>query len=894
MLAIIKKKLKDLKTGESVPLEAFKKAQTFYLNEDCQMLTQSQSKFDFAIENEGEEVEVSLSIAGDDILPLINQKEAEWNAYSLAALLQLSEKMSALSITQDMSGRKYTREGMMRRVLSERQQRAMDAEYSIKWGDTIYGEHVLVNERDIAYRITLRDFENEIGYVDSIDLRTNKLGTTKHIMFAFQKLKSNKELFARLGKQYPFVEIFLDPLNDYKITWFYPHELDADISKLIKSYFGAGHVFPDEHVKDFLRFINKAEEFEQIVIRPEVSKKVEAAYNKALLDRLRRTTTTDYSIIKAELFPYQKEGVEFALFREGTIIADDMGLGKTLQAITTAVFKKQIFDFKRTLVVCPASLKAQWKNEIEKFCEEKAVVVGGLPKQREEIYRESDAYFLIVNYETVLRDSRIINQFPADFIILDEAQRIKNYATKTAQAIKRLKRKHNLIITGTPIENRLIDLYSIVQFVSPEFLTPLWEFSYQHCYFDESSKSRITGYYNLQSLKARLQEILIRREKRNVLRQLPNLQEVTVPVHLHPQQAEYHAGFATGIAKILRKKYKTPYDWQKLMMLLTSMRMVCNSTNLIDKETNFSPKLSELRRILVEKLDLIHSNRKIIIFSEWIRTHHLISEVLRELDIGYTELSGKVPVKKRSRLIQQFEEDDNCQVFLSTEAGGSGLNLQVADTVINFELPWNPAKKNQRIGRIDRLGQTAQKLTVLNFISRDSIEEKIATGLMLKQNLFEGVLDADSDTDKVDFSEKGRAQFMKQLEETIAEFEIPQVEELVEEEAEVVAEPEQVSDELIEPDESLDEPLEPKPEQTSRPQPQAGGEGGNGKEGGEGLARSPEAQRFEQMEQVMNKGLDFLAGLYQMSTGEAMNTKEQRVEIDKETGEVVMRFKLKI
>lgn len=348
MLAIIKQKLEELKTGETVPTGAFKKAQTFYLNEDCQMLTQSQSKFDFAIKNEEEEgeeeVEVSLRVMEDDILPLIDKKEAEWNAYSLAALLQLSEKMSALSIAEGMSGRKYTREGMMRRVLSERQQRAMDAEYSIEWGDTIYGEHLLINERDIAYRITLRDFENEIGYVDSIDLRTNKLGTTKHIMFAFQKLKSNEKLLSRLGKEYPFVEIFLDPLNDYKITWFYPHELDADISKLIKSYFGAGHVFPDEHVKDFLGFINKAEEFEQIVIRTEVSKKVEDAYNKALLERLRRTTSTDYSIIKAELFPYQKEGVEFALFREGTIIADDMGLGKTLQAITTAVFKKRIFD----------------------------------------------------------------------------------------------------------------------------------------------------------------------------------------------------------------------------------------------------------------------------------------------------------------------------------------------------------------------------------------------------------------------------------------------------------------------------------------------------------------------------------------------------------------------
>ena len=326
------------------------------------------------------------------------------------------------------------------------------------------------------------------------------------------------------------------------------------------------------------------------------------------------------------------------------------------------------------------------------------------------------------------------------------------------------------------------------------------------------------------------------------------------------------------------------------------MRMVCNSTYLIDKKTNFSPKLSELKRILISKLDVLNSKRKVIIFSEWIRTHQLISVVLKELNIGYVELSGKVPVKKRGKLIQQFEKDDTCRVFLSTEAGGSGLNLQMADTVINFELPWNPAKKNQRIGRIDRLGQTSKNLTVINLISRNSIEEKIATGLLLKQNLFEGVLDSDDDTDEVDFSQKGRGQFFKELEATLNEYEIPVIEDLVEEEAEVTAEPESVSDEIIEPDEATDIPLEPR-----RRRPSVGASESrqpNDIEGEANPTAKPipqvQQQRFEQMEEVMNQGLQFLAGLYKLSTGEEMDAENQKVEIDKETGEVVMRFKLKM
>ena len=158
------------------------------------------------------------------------------------------------------------------------------------------------------------------------------------------------------------------------------------------------------------------------------------------------------------------------------------------------------------------------------------------------------------------------------------------------------------------------------------------------------------------------------------------------------------------------------------MLLLNNMRMVCDSTFLIDKETNTSPKLQELKHILVEKLDVPNKESKIIIFSEWVTMLHLIAKMLREMGIGYVMLSGQVAVKNRDKLVKKFAESPACKIFLSSEAGGAGLNLQMADTVINFELPWNPAKKNQRIGRIDRLGQSSKHLTVINLVTKGSFD----------------------------------------------------------------------------------------------------------------------------------------------------------------------------
>jgi superfamily II DNA/RNA helicase len=229
--------------------------------------------------------------------------------------------------------------------------------------------------------------------------------------------------------------------------------------------------------------------------------------------------------------------------------------------------------------------------------------------------------------------------------------------------------------------------------------------------------------------------------------------------------------------------------------------------------------------------------------------HQLIGELLRKRGVGYAELNGRVPVKNRDSLIKQFEQDPECKVFLSTEAGGAGLNLQAADILINFELPWNPAKKNQRIGRIDRLGQKSGKLLIYNLISRNSIEQQIAAGLLVKQSLFEGVLSEGSAVNYVDFSTKGRSQFIRQLEAMIKEQEAAEAETV---EASTVVTPV-----------------------------------------GATAPVAPSLSSAGQLEEVLANGMNFLAGLFKMATGTDINLKDQKIEIDKATGEVRLSFKMK-
>jgi len=877
MLQPVKETIKTIRENKLLSVEEIEKAKHIFGQSTHIILSQGKERITLQIEDKEEAVKVQiLNEKGSDLSTKVNGNYADWDVYSLAALYIIEDGFEEEILSE---GIKYTREGMQKRVLEERLDKAKKANYKVQLANNLYGEHTLINEKGQAYKITLRDFKNKTGYINNIDWKTNKLGTTKHIMYLYNYLEEHKSKTKQLAKNYPFIEVYTDPLNAYKISWFFPEVLQAEETQLLESYFGTNTFIEDTQIVSFFSFINKSKDFQRIKIREEVFEKIEAYFETKELEQIKEQTTLDYASINATLYPYQKEGVAFSVFKKGVIIADEMGLGKTLQAITTAILKKEVFNFKKTLVICPASVKHQWRNEVVKFTNEKAMVVEGLPEERSKLYQNDPSFFHIINYETVLRDLPYINKSNYDFVILDEAQKIKNYETQTANAVKAIRKKHALVITGTPLENKLLDLYSIVQFLDQNFLAPQWEFSYQHCIFDTKHKNKIGGYYNLQNLKKRLESILIRREKQEVFEQLPNVIQKDVYVALSDEQANLHGSFARGIASILAKKFKTTYDWQKLMHLLTNMRMVCDSSYLIDKETHHSPKLVELRDILIEKLAIKTTNRKVIIFSEWVIMLKIIGDMLTKEGITFAKLTGKVPVKKRGDLIKEFENNPDCSVFLSSESGGAGLNLQMADTVINFELPWNPAKKNQRIGRIDRIGQQKQKLHVFNLLSYESIEMKIATGLLLKQNLFEGVLSSGNFTDEVDFSEKGKSQFIKQLEEVIDNDGFSTN---LESEVDIENQEEETLEETI-PDIDVQRNMASGNEKDKVPQKPLPKE-----------EMAPKREvNTEQMEAVMTKGMEFLTGIYNMSTGNKIDANgKPKVEVNKETGEVSITFKM--
>ena len=309
------------------------------------------------------------------------------------------------------------------------------------------------------------------------------------------------------------------------------------------------------------------------------------------------------------------------------------------------------------------------------------------------------------------------------------------------------------------------------------------------------------------------------------------------------------------------------------------MRQVCDSTHLIDRETNISPKLDELATILDELV--VENNRKVVIFSEWTTMTFLIGKHLSKVGIPFVELSGKIPVKKRQSLIDEFSTNPECKVFLSTDAGGTGLNLQAADCVINFELPWNPAKLNQRIGRVNRIGQQSTCVNVINLITKSSIEMRIMAGIQIKGELFSGVFDGG--VDEVMFDRKKREEMVNQLREMLGEelkegaAEAIPSEELPEDtphflNPEVLKEEEQAIDYTGEEQERL--PVaEPAATRTAS------------------VEQSP-----EKMEAVLNQGMSFISGLLEMATGQKFEAAggegEKMVKLDKETGEVTLKFKL--
>ncbi|MDO8837136.1 MAG: DEAD/DEAH box helicase, partial [Vicinamibacterales bacterium] len=317
-----------------------------------------------------------------------------------------------------------------------------------------------------------------------------------------------------------------------------------------------------------------------------------------------------------------------------------MGLGKTVEALAAAEIMAQQFGVERVLIVCPTSLKHQWEREISRFTTRHTTVIGGLRARRDAQYRSASTFFVITNYDTVHADLDVIAAWSPDLVILDEAQRIKNWKTRTARSVKRLASPYTIVLTGTPLENRLEELVSIVEFVDRYRLGPTFRFLADHQVHDEHGK--VVGYRNLDRIGHTLAPILIRRNKRQVAEQLPERLDKNFFVPMTPQQIVHHEENRDLAGRIVSKwrryKFLSEADQRRLMIALQNMRMSCDSTYLLDHETDFGVKADELATLLDEVLE--HPDAKVVVFSQWLRMHELLVRRMADKPFGHVLFHG--------------------------------------------------------------------------------------------------------------------------------------------------------------------------------------------------------------------------------------------------------------
>ncbi len=628
------------------------------------------------------------------------------------------------------------------------------------------------SESGMIYQVEIRDLTTRHFSCTCRDFRINGLGTCKHVeatlLHLGRRQRASYKAAQRIGS--PCVDIL--PSADGSGL-----RIERNANRLpssLKKFFDeTGQQRPGADPIEILQSVRRSSS-KLVRISQETTPWL-AARERALDTRLARR---DFEKGVAEgrypehvtlspLFPYQREGMLHLAFKERALLADEMGLGKTIQAIAAAALLQRMGKAGRTLVVTPASLKTEWEEQINRFTSLGMRLIYGARNIRRALYSESTPpFFTIVNYEQVLADSLEINRHLApDIVILDEAQRIKNWATKTAQAVKRLESRYAFVLTGTPIENRIDELRSLVDFLDPTLFGPLFRFNREYYALDE--RGRPTGYRNLTQLRERVRPILLRRRKSEVETELPGRTDKQLFVNLTKTMWDDYRQYEETVQRLAakaRKRALTPNEQQILMLSLNCMRMICDSPGLIKNNPSTEcPKMEELARVLDELL--ANEETKVIVFSEWTGMLERVRLWAVKNHIGHAWHTGTVDQRRRRAEINAFRTDPDCRLFLSTDSGGVGLNLQNASVVINCDLPWNPAKLEQRIARAWRKGQM-QPVTVINLIAEKTIEHGMVETLAHKSLLSASILDG-ADAEDVPFKSGAQA-FLKRLEQVLA------------------------------------------------------------------------------------------------------------------------------
>jgi len=446
--------------------------------------------------------------------------------------------------------------------------------------------------------------------------------------------------------------------------------------------------------------------------------------------------------LKADLRPYQKDGFSWLVFlhelNSGGILADDMGLGKTVQAIALLLWAKSKYKRKLNLVVAPTSVVPNWEREIAKFAPGLKTLVWQGPNRSQRAPEIEKADVMITSYALLRRDEELLQALDLRYVILDEAQHIKNPMSQTARSAKKLSSERRLALTGTPIENRLSELWSIFDFVSPGLLGTLKTFE------ERIARPIDRGDMDTaQRLRGTIKPFVMRRLKRDVAADLPDKIEQEMIVPLAEEQSKLYKQVLGQVRKsVLSEVEKKGVSKAQIQILaaLTRLRQVACDPRLMklpdtDFDADDSGKLGALREIVDEAID---GNHRVLVFSQFVEMLNHIRAALDTDGVQYEYLDGST--KNRIDRVDRFNEDTSVPVFLiSLKAGGTGLNLTGADTVVHFDPWWNPAVEDQATDRAHRIGQT-KNVNVYKLIAAGTVEEKILELSAKKRELVSNVL----------------------------------------------------------------------------------------------------------------------------------------------------------
>ena len=432
---------------------------------------------------------------------------------------------------------------------------------------------------------------------------------------------------------------------------------------------------------------------------------------------------------------YQKSGVAWMQmlkhYHLNGILADEMGLGKTIQALTMILSAP---EDTVSMVICPKTLTYNWAAEIEKFHTNiPYVIVEGNKANRLELLSSPNIRLYLIGYSMVLSDFDLLKTMHFEWIVLDEAQNIKNVSAQRTSAIKKLKSNHRLALSGTPIENNLTELWSIMDFLMPGYLGTLKRFKDLYLSPEDDRAAKL-------SLHRAVSPFLLRRIKKEVLLELPDKQEQTSWCKMSTVQEKLYLQILDTVQKKLMPESQEDLSYVHILAALTKLRQVCNHPHLANDDVLPELELSAKLELLVELVqDSISAGHKVLVFSQFVKMLHIMRKVFDDREIRYSYLDGRT--KDRRKPVEEFETNEDIRLFLiSLKTGGTGLNLTAADTVIIYDPWWNPMVENQAIDRAHRIGQT-KKVQVFRLITKGTVEEKILALQQNKLDLFNEVIE---------------------------------------------------------------------------------------------------------------------------------------------------------